>query len=290
MKNNFNKALIAVALLSTGTVYGQRNSYDDRRFYQDRQQDNRPQRSFERDLQNAYQDGYQDGKRETERFYQDRIQQLNRRNEELRDRYQERNNDQGRDNYDAKDDKRRLKNDYKNFTFGIYAGANSTRFEGEDINGNNLRGRLGYQFGAFVRGGGRLYGQLGAEYLTSSSDFYQSGDGTTVEDITSQIDMRYLHVPAYIGFKLAESKRGVSAIRLQIGAEFATPVGNNSNKDFGFERNDFQNATLAGLANLGFDAGPLFLDLVYQHGFADVLKNQSNTKRRILGVNVGLKF
>ena len=232
----------------------------------------------EQDLQRAYDDGYKDGQRDAKRMYQSDRNERPDRNERT---------DRNERQYD---DKENRKNDYKNFTFGIYTGANSTRFEGEGVDGNALKGRLGWQFGAFVRGGGRLYGQLGAEYLTSSSDFYQSGDGASVDDITSQIDLRYIHVPAYIGFKLAESKRGVSAVRLQLGAEFATPVGNNSNKEFGFERSDFQNATLTGLANLGFDAGPLFVDVVYHYGFADILKEQNNSKRRILGVNVGLKF
>ncbi len=58
--------------------------------------------------------------------------------------------------------------DYKNFVFGIYAGLNTTKFKGENINtGGELSGRLGYQAGFFVRGGGRLYGQLGAEYFAS---------------------------------------------------------------------------------------------------------------------------
>ncbi|OIN57582.1 hypothetical protein [Arsenicibacter rosenii] len=280
MNNKWTLLILATATIGLSTAaFGQRTydsnrngrgyeneyprRYDDR---YDRRNDNYRAQPDNRELQRAYDEGYQDGRRDAK--------------EMLRSEY---NRDQARE----KDNR---KSDYKNFTFGVYTGANSTRFEGEDVNGNALRGRLGWQFGAFVRGGGRLYGQIGAEYLTSSSDFYQAGDGASVDDITSQIDLRYVHVPAYIGFKLAESKRGISAVRLQVGAEFATPVGNNNNKDFGFERSDFQNATLSGLANLGFDAGPLFLDLVYHHGFADVLKDQSNSKRRILGVNVGLKF
>ena len=44
-----------------------------------------------------------------------------------------------------------------------------------------------------------------------------------------------------------------------------------------------------GLANLGFDAGPITLDFVYHYGFADVIAS-GNSKRRILGVNLGFKF
>ncbi|CCH02453.1 hypothetical protein FAES_4454 [Fibrella aestuarina BUZ 2] len=195
-----------------------------------------------------------------------------------------------------KEERTEHRENYKNFTFGLYAGGNSTRFQGEaiDANGNaqGLAGRLGYQLGFFVRGGGRLYGQIGAEYLTSSSEFYRSGDGQVngIKDITTNVDQQYLHVPAYVGVKIAQSERGVSGIRLQVGAEFATPLGGN-NSVLNLTRSDFNDATLNGLANIGFDAGPLFIDFVYHHGFQNVLRdNTSNSQRRILGVNVGVKF
>ncbi len=193
-----------------------------------------------------------------------------------------------------KQTKKEQRENYKNFTFGLYGGGNSTRFQGEaiDANGNatGLAGRLGYQLGFFVRGGGRLFGQIGAEYLTSSSEFYRAGDGSTVKDITSNVDQQYVHVPAYVGIKLAQSERGVSGIRLQVGAEFATPLG-GKNTVLNLQRSDFNDATLNGLANIGFDAGPLFIDFVYHHGFQNVLRdNTSNSQRRILGVNLGVKF
>jgi hypothetical protein len=207
-----------------------------------------------------------------------------------------------------KQDKQERRENYKNFTFGLYAGGNSTRFEGErfDANGNaaGLQSRLGYQLGFFVRGGGRLYGQIGAEFLGSSSEFFTtnpgsgtavsgpgSGTGTTVNNIIGNVDQRYLHIPAYVGVKLAQSERGVSAVRLQVGAEFATPVGNGANRELNITRDSFNDATLNGLVNLGFDAGPLFIDFVYHHGFQNVLKdNTTNSQRRILAVNVGVKF
>ena len=196
----------------------------------------------------------------------------------------------------GKQEKEERRENYKNFTVGLYGGANSTRFEGEalDANGNatGLAGRLGYQLGFFVRGGGRFYGQIGAEYLTSSSEFYRTGTGdtTSVRGIISNVDQQYLHIPAYVGVKLAQSERGVSGIRLQVGAEFATPLGGR-NTVLNIERSDFNDATLNGLANIGFDAGPLFIDFVYHHGFQNVLRdNTSNSQRRILAVNVGVKF
>ncbi|GAB3971670.1 hypothetical protein GCM10028806_22250 [Spirosoma terrae] len=295
MRKLVNKALVVAGVCSAGLAFGQQNSYNDRydRDYRDYRPSRRDERSFDRDIEERrdYNRRNDDNRRYDNR-YMDRMG--NNRNygrmfdeRDLSKAYDEGYED-GRQSI-AVEERREHRENYKNFTFGLYGGANSTRFEGEDVQGNSLSGRLGYQLGFFVRGGGRVFGQIGAEYLTSSSDFYQAGDGSTVSDITSNVDQKYIHVPAYIGVKLAQSDRGISGVRLQIGAEYAAPLGVNNNA-FNFSQSDFAAATINGLANIGFDAGPLFLDFVYHYGFADVLNNVSNTKRRILGVNLGVKF
>ncbi|GAB4023098.1 hypothetical protein [Spirosoma koreense] len=301
MKTLTKTTLLLASLCSTSYVFGQQNSYNDRYDYNrsDRYDyDSRDQRRYDR--QNDRQrDNVIDERRE-----------YNRRNEEYRrydNRYEGRIGDNrtfderdlsraydegfedGQRNVEAEQRQEHRQN-YKHFTFGVYGGANSTRFEGETVDGKGLTGRLGYQLGFFVRGGGRIYGQVGAEYLTSSSQFYKPGDGSAgnVGEIIGNIDQRYLHIPAYIGVKLAQSERGVSGVRLALGAEYATPLGTDKN-DFNLGNADFQAATINGLAGLGFDAGPIMLDFVYHYGFADVLAS-GNSKRRILGVNLGFKF
>ncbi len=285
MKNLLKATLLVAGVCGTGIAFGQQNSNNDRydrddrssrrdertddrrdynrrnneeprydnRYEEQRGNSNRNRQYDESDLAKAYDEGYEDGQR----------------GQEVTERREHRQN-------------------YKHFTFGVYGGANSTSLQGESIDGKNLTGRLGYQLGFLVRAGGRIYGQIGAEYLTSSSQFYKPGDGSTVADITSNIDQRYLHIPAYIGVKLAQSERGVSGVRLSLGAEYATPLSTDKN-DFNLGNADFQAATINGLAGLGFDAGPIMLDFVYHYGFADVLSS-GNSKRRILGVNLGFKF
>ncbi|WP_077921424.1 outer membrane beta-barrel protein [Spirosoma sp. 209] len=184
--------------------------------------------------------------------------------------------------------------DYKNFVFGVYAGANSTRFAGEDVNGDRLSGRLGYQAGFFVRGGGRLYGQLGAEYFASSSNYFTAGDGTSAGTIRDQINIQYVQIPVYIGYKLLESDRGISAIRLQAGLEYANRINSNSG-DFNLSNSEIKSGTFNGLGQLGFDIGPLLIDLTYHHGFSNSIEAVNNTgfagsQRRILSASVGFKF
>ncbi|WP_460978207.1 outer membrane beta-barrel protein [Spirosoma knui] len=188
--------------------------------------------------------------------------------------------------------------DYKNFVFGIYAGLNTTKFKGEalDVNGNSdaLTGRLGYQAGFFVRGGGRLYGQLGAEYFASSSNYFTAGSGQSAQSIRDQINIQYVQIPVYIGYKLVESDRGISAVRLQVGVEYANRISANSG-DFNLTNAEIKSGTFNGLGQLGFDIGPLLIDLTYHYGFSNSINAVNSTgfagsQRRILSASVGFKF
>lgn len=308
MKNSAKLCLLLAGVCSASVTYGQRyNNYDDRYDRNDRPSP-RDERRDERRMREEDDRRSRDDERRMREDI-DARREYNRRNEEYRrydNRYENRRGDDrmfderdlskaydegfddGRNSIEAEERRDRREN-YKHFTFGIYAGANSTRFAGETVESNRLAGRLGYQAGFFVRGGGRIYGQIGAEYMTSSSEFYQAGDGASVKDITSNVDQKYIQIPALIGVKLAQSERGISAVRLAVGAEYAAPLGVNNNA-FNFQSGDFRAATINGIANLGFDAGPLLVGFTYHYGFADVIANTDNTKRRILSVNVGVKF
>lgn len=313
MKNQFKMTLLMAGVCATSVVFGQQNSTDRRSDRDDEQRRN--ERRMDRDQdddRSSRREERRDERRDERRMDNqfDERREFNQRNEENR-RYDNRYEDRDRNRqYDERDlskaydegyedgqrskeieEKQERRENYKNFTFGVYAGANSTRFEGESAPGESLAGRLGYQLGFLVRGGGRIYGQIGAEYLTSSSEFFRAGDGSVnnASDLIGNVDQRYLHIPALVGVKLAQSDRGVSAVRLAVGAEYAIPLGVNNN-NFNFEQGDFRSATVNGIGNIGFDAGPIMLDFKYHYGFADVLQSTTNTKRRIVSVNVGFKF
>ena len=201
------------------------------------------------------------------------------------------------DSYNNSDRPNKAQVDYKNFAFGIYAGLNTTKFAGESVdptNGNKkLTGRLGYQAGFFVRGGGRLYGQIGAEYFASSSNYFTAGSGTSVAAIQDQINIKYIQVPVYVGFKLTESDRGISAVRVQLGLEYANRIGSDANKFGNLNNFNFKSGTFNALGQIGFDAGPVFLDLTYHYGLSNAIEQNTGfagSQRRILSGSVGFKF
>ncbi len=185
---------------------------------------------------------------------------------------------------------KRTKAGYKNFAFGFYTGLNSTKLMSDNNNGENA-GRVGYQVGFFVRGGGRFFGQIGAEYFASSSTYFSKGDGLTPSQIRDRIDIRYIQVPVYVGVKLLESERGLSAIRLQVGGEYANRISSSSG-EFNLSNSELKTGTFNALGQVGFDLGPLLIDLTYHHGLSDAIKGSgfNGSTRRIVSASVGLKF
>jgi len=292
MRNKFTLALLATGLVGANLAHAQGGNYD--------RDNSRSNSRYERDLIDAYKIGYKDGVNDYKAGYQAGRKAASSSDQDFRkDRRQDFSDDRKRDRDDDNNDRDRrysqrdkrnveVKRPYKAFTGGFYVGANSTRYQGEKVDGKNPNGRLGYQIGAFARGGGRLYGQLGVEYFASSSNFFSPGDGTPLTEISQRIDTKWIQVPAYIGFKVAQSKRGISGIRLAVGAEYARRIGNSNT----VEINDdvIKQGTFQALGNLGFDIGPLLIDFVYHHGLNNTIQGFNNSQRRAVGVNVGFKF
>jgi hypothetical protein len=183
---------------------------------------------------------------------------------------------------------------YEDFVFGIYLGFNSTRFAGDELNvGGDLSSRVGYQAGFFARTGGRFYGQLGAEYFASSSNYY-IGKYDTGLPVQGRINIQYIQIPAYIGYKLVESDRGVSAVRLQAGVEYANRV-NATSGNFQLSNAQIKSGTFNALGQLGFDLGPLLIDLTYHYGFGNAISETKSpgfagAQRRVLSASIGVKL
>jgi hypothetical protein len=169
--------------------------------------------------------------------------------------------------------------------FGIYAGANFSRFVNEPIPDGAYR--AGYQVGIYGRSGGTIFGQLGLEYRTSTSNLVRNGTGTTtqpVSQIRGQIDQQFIAIPAYVGVRVGSAL----GLRIQAGAELATLI-RHPNNEFGINNDDIRRTILNGLVGAGINLGPLTLDAVYNHGFSNVFEG-ADTKRNLLALNLGFRF
>ena len=82
-------------------------------------------------------------------------------------------------------------------------------------------------------------------------------------------------------------------MRLQVGVEYANRIGSDA-KQFG-SLNNFQikSGSFNGLGQLGFDMGPVFIDLTYHYGFSSAIQENTGfagSQRRIASASFGFKF
>ena len=169
--------------------------------------------------------------------------------------------------------------------FGIYAGVNFSRFVNEPIPDGAYR--AGWQAGIYGRSGGTIFGQLGVEYRTSTSNLVRNGTGQSTQtpgQIRGQLDQKFIAIPAYVGVRVGSAL----GLRLQIGAELSAMIINSANQ-FGIGNDDVRRTLLNGLAGAGINLGPLTLDAVYNLGLQNVFDN-NDTKRQMLAFNLGFRF
>ena len=173
----------------------------------------------------------------------------------------------------------------KNGKFGVYAGVNFSRFVNEPIPDGAFR--AGYQVGIYGRSAGTIFGQLGVEYRTSTSNLVRNGSGQSTQpvgEIRGQIDQQFVAIPAYVGVRIGSAL----GLRLQAGAELSALI-RHPNNTFGINDDDIRRTILGGLLGAGINLGPLTLDAVYNYGLQNVFEG-ADTKRRLIAVNLGFRF
>lgn len=180
----------------------------------------------------------------------------------------------------------------KSGKFGVYAGLNFSRFVNEPIQDNAYR--TGWQAGLYGRSGGTVFGQIGLEYRNSTANLVRAGSSvignpvsTTAApaaDISGQVNQHFLAIPAYVGLRVGSAL----GLRVQAGAELSSQVAIGDN-NFQLGRDDVRRTILNGLLGAGINLGPVTLDAVYNLGLSNVFEGL-DTKRRMVQVNVGLRF
>ena len=173
----------------------------------------------------------------------------------------------------------------KDGKFGVYAGVNFSRFVNEPIPDGAFR--AGYQIGVYGRSAGTIFGQIGLEYRTSTSNLVRNGTGQPTQpagQIRGQIDQQFVAIPAYVGVRVGSAL----GLRLQAGAELSTLI-RHPNNQFGINDDDIRRTILGGLLGAGINLGPLTLDAVYNIGLQNVFEG-ADTKRRLIAVNLGFRF
>lgn len=142
----------------------------------------------------------------------------------------------------------------------------------------------GYLLGVSYRKGRLGYWEIGLNYNNSTVSL----DDADVNVLEDNMAIRQLEVPLSAGINLLSATRRVLGVRLFGGVVPGYIVGIGDNP-FNLDADDFNRFQLAGRVGAGLDVLFLFLEVGYQYGFIDVLKDQDSNLSQV-DLRLGLRF
>jgi hypothetical protein len=172
--------------------------------------------------------------------------------------------------------------------FGPKIGFNASRLH-SSLDSVKSQFKAGFQFGAFVRIGNRIYLQPELYYTSESGVLEKDSLG---ESWKQQITMGSLNIPVLIGFKLINT----DLVNLRI---LAGPVASDLNSVAGpIQKASINNANWYIQAGAGVDVWFFTLDIRYQVGLNKIIKEVSykggninfNTANNVWVVSLGFKI
>ncbi len=130
-------------------------------------------------------------------------------------------------------------------------------------------GRTGWQLGASMVFGEKIYVEPGIFYQSKSAEF-SSADNLNEPDL--QADFKGVRVPVTFGYNLIGNRVSTASLRLFGGASgfFVTDVGDDINKD------DITSPAWGVFAGAGVDIWLLFLDVSYEWSVTDIQTSFTN--------------
>lgn len=179
------------------------------------------------------------------------------------------------------------------FTFGIKGGANfSSLKSAKDLTDENSI--IGYQAGIFARlGGAGVYLQPELYLGSKGSKFVSvTAPGGTSVAAEGKVKFTTLDLPLLLGTKIGPNKLN---LRFMAGPVVSFIIDENTDfaaaydKITGFE--DYKDQSFALQAGTGVDLGSLTVDLRYEAGLSNMIKNENyKQKQNLFHVSLGLKL
>jgi hypothetical protein len=167
--------------------------------------------------------------------------------------------------------------------FKIYGGVSTSKI----ILSNSPYGSAyaaGYLLGFSYRKGRLGYWEIGVNYNNSTVSL----DNDSLNALEDNMQIRQLEVPLSAGINLLSLTRRVLGVRLFGGVVPGYIVGISDNP-FNLVEGDFNRFQVAGRVGAGVDVLFLFLEVGYQYGFIDLLKDQDSNLSQF-DLRLGVRF
>jgi len=168
--------------------------------------------------------------------------------------------------------------------FIIYAGPNvsSLRKSAEDISNESA---TGWHAGLSWRSRGLLFGQAGIRY---SSAVYSILPKSANPDGDHKFTVSSIDIPLSFGISILNATDKVFSMRGFLSAvpSFNLGVGDN---DYDYDSDKIETFNFAGSVGIGVDVLIMVIEIGYNHGFIDLLKDKESKPGQGF-VNVGIRF
>jgi hypothetical protein len=167
--------------------------------------------------------------------------------------------------------------------FIIYAGPNSNQMGGSTDKYNANSG-VGYHIGVAWQKSGFLYGQFGVRYNNAVYGFQSKA---TSKD-TGDLKVQAIDVPLTAGINFLTIAQ-IASLRAFVSAMPSFTIGVNDNQ-FGIDKDDVNSFIIYGQVGIGANVAFAMIDIGYNYGFSDLMKNFDNTNPGQWFLNLGIRF
>ena len=167
--------------------------------------------------------------------------------------------------------------------FIIYAGPNSNQMGGSTDKYNANSG-VGYHIGVAWQKSGFLYGQFGIRYNNAVYGFQSK---VTSKD-TGDLKVQAIDVPLTAGLNFL-SIGNLASLRAFVSAMPSFRIGVSDNH-FGINKDDVNSFIFYGQVGIGANVAFALIDIGYNYGFSDLMKNFDKTNPGQWFLNLGVRF
>lgn len=173
----------------------------------------------------------------------------------------------------------------KFFQLNPQFGINSSRLS-TDPDFAEPSARVGYQFGADLRIGGKMFLEPGVYWYRVGSDLLTT-DQVTSQPLQDQVKINYLKVPLCVGYSVLDTRllkfRGSTGLVPSFYSGIKDNIINLNNEDF--------NKLVLGLRfGIGVDILLFTFDLDYELGLGNAMSTNAGARNDVLSLAVGFKI
>jgi hypothetical protein len=147
-------------------------------------------------------------------------------------------------------------------------------------------GKVGYQVGASLAIGRKLYVEPGVFYTRLTQDM----NPTNIEKTDFTYSAGFVRIPVNFGFQFIGSTTSFAGLKIFLGPSVLIPVGIKEN-DYPVTKEDVTSPQFDIAAGAGINVWFIFLDISYGWGFTpQFVDDPIEAKMQSLYVNLGFRF